>query len=88
MEAVFRLLFVHANICLLFTIPRDIIQKKRTKGNYFMQCGLSIEINHCPYFDKTKTECHYKEKCSYQERPEKNMPYVRKERWYEKYYRK
>ncbi len=53
-----------------------------------MQCGLSIEINHCPYFDKTKTECHYKEKCSYQERPEKNMPYVRKERWYEKYYRK
>ena len=52
-----------------------------------MQCGLSIEINSCPYFDKSKTECHYKEKCSYQEHTEKRISYARKERWYEQYYR-
>lgn len=55
-----------------------------------MKCTLVTDINKCQYFNKETQECNNDEKCSFQRKDEeKNVTgYVRKERWYEKYYRK
>lgn len=55
-----------------------------------MKCLLDKDINKCPYFLLTEEECISKTKCSYQEKidPETDCGYIRKERWYEKYYRR
>ncbi len=53
-----------------------------------MRCTLESDINSCPHFQKENSLCKYKEKCSYQFVPIEKEPYVRKERWYEKFYKK
>ncbi len=54
-----------------------------------MKCSLAEDINNCPFCDKRTVSCNNEKHCTYQyeEHKEKN-PYVRKERWYEKYYKK
>lgn len=56
-----------------------------------MKCTLSIEVNTCPFCDKDKMECNNEKSCAFQERKDNAIKtkegYVRKERWYEKYYR-
>ena len=55
-----------------------------------MKCELSLDINTCPFYDATNRECKNNDKCSFQECGEEKSKekYTRKERWYEKYYRK
>ena len=55
-----------------------------------MKCYLDKDINKCPYFLQKEQECISKSKCSFQEKidPKIDCGYVRKERWYEKYYKK
>lgn len=55
-----------------------------------MKCFLDKDINKCPYFLQAEEECISKSKCSFQEKinPKIDTGYVRKERWYEKYYKK
>lgn len=57
-----------------------------------MKCALSIKANECPFCDKDKMECKNENKCSFQENEDNIIKtqdgYVRKERWYDKYYRK
>ena len=54
-----------------------------------MKCGLSEDINKCPFYDKNSKSCNNKDKCSFQDTGNiNNNEYVRKERWYEKYYRR
>ena len=55
-----------------------------------MKCELSLDINTCPFFDITNRGCKNNDKCSFQECGEEKSKekYTRKERWYEKYYRK
>lgn len=54
-----------------------------------MKCTLSIEVNNCPFCDRNKMECSNEKSCAFQ--VDENIPtknkYVRKERWYEKYYK-
>ena len=54
-----------------------------------MKCYLDKDINKCPYFLQKEQECISKSKCSFQEKidPKIDCGYVRKERWYEKYYK-
>lgn len=54
-----------------------------------MKCTLSEDINKCPFCNKEKMECHNEHECTFQgkEEEKKSAGYVRKERWYEKYYR-
>ena len=50
---------------------------------------LPTEINNCQYYDKKNRMCSNPNKCNFQETDSKNnVGYVRKERWYEQYYRK
>lgn len=55
-----------------------------------MKCLLDKNINKCPYFLLAEEECISKTRCSYQEKIDSGTDcgYVRKERWYEKYYKK
>ena len=55
-----------------------------------MKCTLQHDINNCPFFVSETEECKRNEKCSFQEQKEANKPnaYVRKERWYEEYYKR
>ena len=56
-------------------------------SNYI--CSLPPEINSCPYYAKTGECKNEMEGCSFRkEKGENRNQYVRKERWYEKYYRK
>lgn len=50
-----------------------------------MICKLDKDINKCPYYSNGK--CSYDKKCSFQITKDAAQ-YVRKERWYEKYYKK
>ena len=56
-----------------------------------VRCELSEDINNCPCCNKEKMEClNTKTMCAF--RAEENIDiennqYVRKERWYEKYYK-
>lgn len=54
-----------------------------------MKCYLDKDINKCPYFLPAEEECISKSKCSFQEKIDFKIDcgYVRKERWYEKYYK-
>lgn len=54
------------------------------------KCTLSPEINKCEYFDSENGICKREIKCSMWEDGEetKQSAYIRKERWYEKYYKK
>ena len=60
------------------------------KRSGIMKCELSLDINSCPFFNITNRECKNNDKCSFQECGEEKSKekYTRKERWYEKYYRK
>ena len=54
------------------------------------KCILPEDINECRYFVRCNKLCCKVNKCSYQEIEEENIKpnqYVRKERWYEKYYK-
>lgn len=59
------------------------------------KCKLDYTINRCEYFEVESCECENPNKCSFQEiEPADvedvtvgNNGYVRKERWYEKYYK-
>lgn len=59
------------------------------------KCKLDVSVNKCEFFVTVSCECQNTNKCSFQEvEPEDvedvtvgNNGYVRKERWYEKYYR-
>ena len=53
-----------------------------------MKCDLDKDINECPFFVRDTEECKSNNKCSYQGNAEQSTKYVRKERWYEKYYKK
>lgn len=52
-------------------------------------CTLDANINTCPFYDKEKLICKNSSPCSFGKNEEdiSNNQYVRKERWYEKYYR-
>ena len=52
------------------------------------KCELDKDINNCPYYKEEI--CMNENKCSFQKEEivEAKNPYVRKERWYEQYYRK
>lgn len=62
----------------------------RELGVTKMKCFLDKDINKCPYFLQAEDECISKSKCSFQEKidPKIDCGYVRKEHWYEKYYKK
>ena len=55
------------------------------------RCELSEDINNCPFCNKEKMEClNDKTKCAFHTEENidvANNQYVRKERWYEKYYK-
>lgn len=54
-------------------------------------CELDLEFNKCPHFGEDKRCMVNDIKCSFrsgnEEKPVIRNPYVRKERWYEKYYK-
>lgn len=55
-----------------------------------MICLLSKEINDCPFCDKEKMKCNNElTQCAFQRKEvqDNGTKYVRKERWYEKYYK-
>lgn len=54
-----------------------------------ISCTLEEDINSCPYYDKESSECRNNDPCSFSiQSGEETSKYVRKERWYEKYYDK
>lgn len=59
-----------------------------------MICTMDKDINTCPFVSADKVYCSHPDPiCSFADKPEEPKPvvktaYVRKERWYEKYYRK
>lgn len=52
------------------------------------KCELDKELNKCPYYNDGF--CKNEDKCSFQKREntEVRHSYVRKERWYEQYYKR
>lgn len=50
-------------------------------------CTLSKELNNCPYFDGTQHCKSPETSCGMLRIQEADKKYVRKERWYEKYYK-
>lgn len=53
-----------------------------------IKCTFDLEINNCPFYNKDNNRCVYEKKCSFQAEDKVIDRYVRKERWYEKYYKK
>lgn len=56
-----------------------------------MKCTLDKDINTCNHYDPITEECSNPNKCSFQDRIDTSkvtLSYERKERWYEKYYRR
>lgn len=55
-----------------------------------MKCALAKDVNECPYYNKEDEECSNEGNCSFKASGEGQVreKYIRKERWYEKYYRK
>lgn len=53
-----------------------------------MKCELEAEINNCPFYIKSTHLCTNENPCSFQEKKDTQKEYIRKERWYEKYYKK
>lgn len=54
-----------------------------------MKCALSKEVNSCPFCNKEDMLCKNDKRCAFQDdgTDNKENRYVRKERWYEKYYK-
>ena len=54
-----------------------------------MKCTLSENINNCPFCNKDKMECNNEKNCAFQEKDviQEKEKYIRKERWYKKYYK-
>ena len=54
-----------------------------------MKCLLDKDINKCQYFLIIEQKCISKSKCSLQEKIDSKTDngYIRKERWYENYYK-
>lgn len=53
-------------------------------------CSLESDINKCPYFIRDKEGCNNEDKvcCFYSDMESKaESPEVRKEKWFEKYYK-
>ena len=55
-----------------------------------MKCNLAEDINQCPFYHREDKKCSKDGKCSFQlvEEKKSTNSYIRKERWYEKYYRR
>jgi hypothetical protein len=53
------------------------------------ECELPKEVNQCPHYTEDGY-CNNENKCSFQKEDVKEVKnqYVRKERWYEQYYKK
>lgn len=54
------------------------------------KCGLLENANKCEFYNKENKTCLNSEKCSYQDFDADSINpnrYIRKERWYEKYYK-
>ena len=73
------------------------IKLKKKSGNEWskkgiirclMKCELEAEINNCPFYIKSTHLCANENPCSFQEKKDTQKEYIRKERWYEKYYKK
>lgn len=52
-----------------------------------IKCTLEKDINKCPHYNPETEECNRQEPCSFGQTREQPT-FVRKERWYEKYYDK
>lgn len=64
----------------------DIIESGKG-ADIMKKCTLDKEINTCPFFDTPTENCNNLENCSMQQKEEtKKHEYIRKPRWYEKYY--
>ena len=51
-------------------------------------CTLDRDINNCPYYDPETSSCKKEDPCNFGEKKDgKASTYVRKKRWYEKYYK-
>lgn len=52
-------------------------------------CTLDANINTCPFYGRDNAVCNSESPCSFWKKEEdiSKSQYVRKERWYEKYYR-
>ena len=50
-----------------------------------MKCNLSADINSCPFYDRKIEGCSNERSCSFQYEDKIVQPYIRGERWYEKY---
>lgn len=60
------------------------------RSDFMVRCTLAEDINECEHYDREKKLCKYTTRCSFQEH-DTDMPCKapkRKERWYEKYYKK
>lgn len=52
-------------------------------------CSLSPYAENCPFLSEDKQHCTSSDtKCSFRKEQKTQTAYVRKERWYEKYYKK
>ena len=56
--------------------------KERVKS---MKCIFNESANKCPFLDRNNSKCSNPNKCNFQE--EKPKPPVKKEKWFEQYYR-
>ena len=72
---------------LFFSLLHSILYSER-KQVFAMKCELEPAINNCPFYIKTSRICANENACSFQERKNTQKQYIRKERWYEKYYKK
>ena len=54
-----------------------------------MKCNLPADINQCPHYLTETQECKKEGACSFQQQSvsKPRSQYIRKERWYEKYYK-
>lgn len=54
-----------------------------------MECLLDADVNKCPHYNSKGKKCLYTGKCSFQKAAieQQKSKYIRKERWYEKYYK-
>lgn len=50
-------------------------------------CRLDPELHSCPYFNRGTLGCSNENRCCFRDEIKKKEPVLKKERWYEKYYR-
>lgn len=75
-------------IFYLFFSPFHSILDSGRKQVFAMKCELEPAINNCPFYIKSSRTCTNESVCSFQEKKNTQKQYIRKERWYEKYYKK